>query len=152
MLPHEKMLELSGFVPRTAWSRGKRCATAPRPTMVVLISKYINGQNSSNLISGWSEHDDGGPDGQRRNGQNRDDHPVGSGELGVHADDVALLIADVTEHLMHAFTWNGWLRNKATNKIIRRQSYETFSYRNSLFSTWRILRAIAEKNLQKCVS
>lgn len=49
------------------------------------------------LIPGGAEHDDGRSHGQWWHGKRRADHPVGPGELGIHAENVALLVGNVSE-------------------------------------------------------
>ncbi len=58
--------------------------------------------NNTHLVPGRPEHDHGRPDAQRRHRQAGHQHPVRLGELGVHPEDVALLLRDVPEDLVHA--------------------------------------------------
>ena len=44
------------------------------------------------LIPGRAKHHHGRSDAERRHGHSRDQHPVRSGELGIHAEDVAFLV------------------------------------------------------------
>lgn len=54
------------------------------------------------LVSSRSLHDDSGPDSQRRHRQHSYNHPLRSGELGVHAQDDILFVRDALEDLVHA--------------------------------------------------
>ncbi len=71
------------------------------------LSLLLSSLLPTNLVPGRSEHDNGGPDGERRDGDDGEDHVVGARVLGVHAQDVALLVRDVAEDLVDAFGRQG---------------------------------------------
>ena len=52
------------------------------------------------LVLGRAEHDDSRADAERRHRQARYEHPIRAGELGVHPQDVALLLVDLLEDLV----------------------------------------------------
>lgn len=56
---------------------------------------------TTHLITGRALHDHSGPDSKRGHGQHRENHPLGPGELGVHAQDDVLLVGDALEDLVH---------------------------------------------------
>lgn len=53
------------------------------------------------LVASRALHDNSRPDSQRRHGQHGYNHPLWSGELGVHAQDDILFIRDALEDLVH---------------------------------------------------
>lgn len=57
---------------------------------------------SQYLVASRALHDDSRSHRQRRHGQHGYNHPLGPGELGVHAQDDVLLVRDALEDLVHA--------------------------------------------------
>lgn len=64
-----------------------------------LLSKQLNHQPASHLVTRRAEHDDGGSDGERRHRQHRGYHPIRARELWVEAHRETLLVGYPLEDL-----------------------------------------------------
>lgn len=63
----------------------------------------MNALPDSHLVPGRTLHDHSRPDGERRDRQHGDDHPLGPCELRIHAQDEIFLVRDAFEDLVHTF-------------------------------------------------